>query len=156
VFTEHQGVENMKIHRIDHVGVIVNDLPAAKAFFLDFGLEVQGEGELEGGWLDQIVGLNDVKTAFVFLGMPDGQANLELIKYYRPSDENDLQQPLANTLGIRHIAFVVEDIEAIVAKLKKKGQEIFGEIQNYEDSYKLCYVRGPEGIILELAEQIEK
>ncbi|HEX9388252.1 MAG TPA: VOC family protein [Anaerolineales bacterium] len=146
----------MKIRRIDHVGIIVEDLPAAKAFFLDFGLEVQGEGELEGEWLDQIVGLTDVKTAFVFLGMRDGQTNLELIKYYRPSDERDIQQPLANTLGIRHIAFIVEDIEAIVAKLKKKGQEIFGEIQSYEDSYKLCYVRGPEGIILELAEQIEK
>jgi catechol 2,3-dioxygenase-like lactoylglutathione lyase family enzyme len=146
----------MKISKIDHVGIIVNDLSAAKAFFLDFGLEVQGEGELEGKLLDQIVGLDDVNTAFVFLGPPDSQANLELIKYYRPSDENEFQQPLANTLGIRHIAFVVEDIEAVVAKLKKKGQEIFGEIQNYEDSYKLCYVRGPEGIILELAEQIEK
>jgi catechol 2,3-dioxygenase-like lactoylglutathione lyase family enzyme len=141
----------MKLHRIDHVGVIVNDLPAAKAFFLDFGLEVQGEGE----WLDQIVGLNDVKTAYVFLGMPDGQANLELIKYYRPPGEKELPQPLANTLGIRHIAFVVDDIEAVVAKLKEQGKEVFGEIQNYENMYKLCYIRGPEGIILELAEQIK-
>jgi catechol 2,3-dioxygenase-like lactoylglutathione lyase family enzyme len=146
----------MKISKIDHVGIIVNDLSAAKAFFLDLGLEVQGQGELEGKWLDQIVGLDDVKTAYVFLQMPDGQANLELIKYYRPSDENEFQQPLANTLGIRHIAFVVEDIEAVVAKLKTKGQEVFGEIQSYEESYKLCYLRGPEGIILELAEQIEK
>ena len=146
----------MKISKIDHVGIIVNDLSAAKAFFLDLGLEVQGEGELEGKWLDQIVGLDDVKTAYVFLQMPDGQANLELIKYYRPSDENEFQQPLANTLGIRHIAFVVEDIEAVVAKLKTKGEEIFGEIQNYEESYKLCHVRGPEGMILELAEQMEK
>ncbi len=146
----------MKIHRIDHVGVIVNDLPAAKAFFLDLGLDVQGEGELEGEWLDQIVGLNDVKTAFVFLRMPGGQTNLELIKYYTPSDENGIQRPLANILGIRHIAFVVEDIEAVVAKLKTKGEEIFGEIQNYEESYKLCHVRGPEGMILELAEQMEK
>jgi catechol 2,3-dioxygenase-like lactoylglutathione lyase family enzyme len=145
----------MKIHRIDHVGVIVNDLPAAKAFFLDFGLEVQGEGELEGEWLDQIVGLNDVKTGFVFFGMPDGQANLELIKYYRPSDERGIQQVSANTLGIRHIAFVVDDIEAVVAKLKEQGKEVFGEIQNYENMYKLCYVRGPEGMILELAEQIK-
>jgi len=142
--------------RIDHVGVIVNDLPAAKAFFLDLGLDVQGEGELEGEWLDQIVGLNDVKTAFVFLRMPGGQTNLELIKYYTPSDENGIQRPLANILGIRHIAFVVEDIEAVVAKLKTKGEEIFGEIQNYEESYKLCHVRGPEGMILELAEQMEK
>ena len=87
--------------------------------------------------------------------MPDGQANLKLIKFYTPSDEKDIQQPFANTLGIRHIAYLVEDIEAVVAKLKKKGTEIFSEIQNYEDSYKLCYIRGPEGIILELAEQIK-
>ncbi|MDQ2715851.1 MAG: VOC family protein [Chloroflexota bacterium] len=145
----------MKIHRIDHVGVIVRDLSAAKAFFLDFGLEVQGEGELEGELLDQVTGLNDVKTAIVMLGTPDGQANIELIKFYRPSDEKDIQQSFANTLGIRHIAFAVEDIEAIVAKLKKKGTEIFSEIQTYENEYKLCYVRGPEGIILELAEQIK-
>jgi catechol 2,3-dioxygenase-like lactoylglutathione lyase family enzyme len=145
----------MKIHRIDHVGVIVNDLPAAKAFFLDFGLEVQGEGELQGEWLDQIVGLKHVKTAYVFLRMPDGGANIELIKFYTPPDENGIQQAFANTLGIRHIAFVVEDIEAVVAKLKKKSAEIFSEVQHYEDSYKLCYVRGPEGIILELAEQIK-
>jgi catechol 2,3-dioxygenase-like lactoylglutathione lyase family enzyme len=145
----------MKIHRIDHVGVIVSDLPAAKAFFLDFGLEVQGEGELEGELLDQVTGLNDVKTAVVMLGTPDGQANIELIKFYTPSDEKDIQQSFANTLGIRHIAFAVEDIEAIVAKLKKKGTEIFSEIQTYENEYKLCYVRGPEGIILELAEQIK-
>lgn len=145
----------MKIHRIDHVGVIVNDLPAAKEFFLDFGLELLGEGELEGEWLDQIVGLNAVKTAYVMLRTPDGEANIELVKFYMPSDEKGMQRPLANTLGIRHIAFAVEDIEAIVAKLKKKGAELFGEIQNYENAYKLCYVRGPEGIILELAEQIK-
>jgi catechol 2,3-dioxygenase-like lactoylglutathione lyase family enzyme len=86
--------------------------------------------------------------------MPDGQAWIELVKFYTPSDEKDIQQPFANTLGIRHICFAVEDIEAIVAKLKKKGTEIFSEIQQYEKSYKLCYVRGPEGIILELAEKI--
>jgi catechol 2,3-dioxygenase-like lactoylglutathione lyase family enzyme len=86
---------------------------------------VQGEGELEREWLDQIVGLNDVKTAYVMLRMPDGQANLELVKFYTPSDERGIQQPFANTLGIRHIAFAVEDIEAVVAKLKKKGVEIF-------------------------------
>ncbi|QBD81139.1 VOC family protein [Ktedonosporobacter rubrisoli] len=145
----------MKIQRIDHVGVIVNDLAAAKAFFLDFGLEVLGEGEMEGKMLDRIVGLNDARTAFVMLGTSDGQANIELVKYYSPPDEQGIRPSLANTPGIRHIAFVVEDIEAIVAKLKKRGMEIFGEIQHFEGSYKLCYVRGPEGIILELAEQIK-
>lgn len=145
----------MKIHRIDHVGVVVNDLPAAKAFFLNLGLEVIGEAELEGEWLDRIVGLNNVKTASVMLRTPDGQTNLELAKFYTPSDERGIQQSSANTLGIRHIAFVVEDIEAVVTKLKKKGVEIFSEIQHYEEIYKLCYIRGPEGIILELAEQIK-
>lgn len=145
----------MKIHRIDHVGIIVNDLSAAKEFFLDFGLELQGEAELEGECVDQIVGLNSVKSAIAFLRTPDGGTSIELTKFYNPSDEQDIQKPFANTLGIRHIAFAVEDIEAIVAKLKKKGTEIFSDIQQYEASYKLCYVRGPEGIILELAEQIK-
>ena len=145
----------MKIHRIDHVGIIVNDLPAAKAFFLDFGLEMLGEGKVEGEWVERVVGLHDVKVAFVMLRTPDGEANIELVKFYKPSDEQGMQPSFANTLGIRHIAFAVEDIEAVVAKLKKKGTELFGEIQNYEDTYKLCYVRGPEGIILELAEKIK-
>ena len=89
--------------------------------------------------------------------MPDGQANqasIELVKYHTPPDENGIQQPLTNTLGIRHIAFAVEDIDAVVARLKEKGTETFSEIYDYEGTYKLCYVRGPEGIILELAEQI--
>jgi catechol 2,3-dioxygenase-like lactoylglutathione lyase family enzyme len=145
----------MKIHRIDHVSINVNDLAAAKAFFLDLGLEVQGEDELEGEWLGKLIGLKGVKTGVVFFRTPDGEASIELVKYYSPSDEKGIQQTFANTLGIRHIAFVVEDIEAIVAKLKKKGTEIFGEIYNYENIYKLCYVRGPEGIIIELAEEIK-
>jgi len=89
------------------------------------------------------------------LRTPDGEANIELVKFYTPSDEKGIQRSLANTLGIRHIAFAVEDIEAIVAELKRKGIETFGEIVNYDNAYKLCYVRGPEGIILELAEQIK-
>jgi catechol 2,3-dioxygenase-like lactoylglutathione lyase family enzyme len=145
----------MKIQRIDHVGINVNDLAEAKAFFLDFGFEVQWEGEMGGELLETVVGLRGAKTSVVMIGLPDGQMNLELIKYHTPTDKRDIQQPFANTLGIRHIAFVVDDIEATVAKLKKKGVEIFSEIQNYEDTYKLCYIRGPEGIILELAEQIK-
>lgn len=145
----------MKIHRIDHVCINVNDLSAAKDFFVDLGLEVQGEAELEGGWLGQLIGLHGVKTALVFMKTADGETSIELVKYHTPADENGIQPSFANTLGIRHIAFVVEDIEAIVAKLKKKGSEIFSEVYRYEDSYKLCYFRGPEGIILELAEQIK-
>ncbi|MEK4759546.1 VOC family protein [Viridibacillus sp. FSL E2-0187] len=162
----------MKIHRIDHVGIIVNDLPAAKEFFLDFGLEMIGEGKVEGEWverMERLMGLQDVKEEvamlrtpkgdanieLVMLRTPEGDANIELVKFHTPSDENGIQRPLANTLGIRHIAFAVEDIEALVTKLTKKGTELIGEIQNYENAYKLCYVRGPEGIILELAEEIK-
>jgi catechol 2,3-dioxygenase-like lactoylglutathione lyase family enzyme len=145
----------MKIHRIDHVGIIVNDLPATKAFFLVLGLEVLGETEVNGEWVERIIGLNDVRETVVMLGMPEGQATLELIKFHTPSDEKGIQQSSANTLGIRHIAFAVEDIEAVVAKLKKNGAELIGAIQNYKNAYKLCYVRGPEGIILELAEQLK-
>jgi catechol 2,3-dioxygenase-like lactoylglutathione lyase family enzyme len=144
----------MKVQRIDHVSVNVNDLPAAKAFFLDLGLELQGEGTMEGALLDRLVGLKDAKTAFAWFRAPDGQAAIELVTYHVPTDEHGLQPSSANTLGIRHIAFAVEDIEAIVATLKEKGTETFSEIQDYEGLYKLCYVRGPEGMILELAEQI--
>jgi catechol 2,3-dioxygenase-like lactoylglutathione lyase family enzyme len=145
----------VKVRKIDHVGIIVNDLAAAKAFFLDFGLELQGEGEMEGESLDKIVGLNNVKTGYAYLQTPDGEANIELIHFYRPSGEKELDQPLANTHGIRHIAFVVEDIEAIVEKVKKHGAELVGSVYNYENTYKLCYIRGPEGIILELAEPLK-
>ncbi|MBS4539463.1 VOC family protein [Clostridium sp. D2Q-11] len=144
----------MKIRRIDHVGIIVNDLPAAKAFFLDFGLEMLGEGEVEGEWVERIIGLQNVKEEVVMLRMPDGDTNIELVKFHTPLDEKGIQCPLANTLGIRHIAFAVDDIEALVTKLKKKGAGLIGEIQNYKNAYKLCYIRGPEGIILELAEEI--
>jgi len=144
----------MKVQRIDHVSVNVNDLPAAKAFFLDLGLELHGEGALEGVWLERLFGLKDAKTSFAWFRAPDGQVSIELVTYHRPSDENGLQPSSANTLGIRHIAFAVEDIEGVVATLKEKGTDTFSEIQDYEGTYKLCYVRGPEGMILELAEQI--
>jgi catechol 2,3-dioxygenase-like lactoylglutathione lyase family enzyme len=144
----------MKIHRIDHVGIVVNDLAAVKAFFLDLGFEMMGEGEVEGEWVERIIGLRGVKEKVAMLRTPDGEANIELVQFYTPLDENGIQYPLANTLGIRHIAFAVEDIEALIAKMKTNGAELIGEIQNYESAYKLCYVRGPEGIILELAEQI--
>jgi catechol 2,3-dioxygenase-like lactoylglutathione lyase family enzyme len=146
----------MKVRRIDHVGIIVNDLAAAKAFFLALGLEMMGEGEVEGEWAERIIGLQDVKAEIVMLRTPDGETNIELSQFHSPTDENGIQRSLANTLGIRHITFVVEDLEAIVAKLKKNGAELVGEIQTYENTYKLCYLRGPEGIILELAEELEQ
>jgi catechol 2,3-dioxygenase-like lactoylglutathione lyase family enzyme len=154
------------------VGIIVNDLPAVKAFFLDFGLEILREGKVEGEWvgrMERIIAIQDEKEEvaplqtpdddayidIVMLRTPNGDANIELVKFHTPSDENGIQRPLANSLGIQHIAFAVEDIETLVTKLIKKGAELIGEIQNYENAYKLCFVRGPEGIVLELAEEIK-
>ena len=145
----------MKINKIDHIGVIVDDLPAAKEFFLDFGLEVQGEADMEGKLVDNLLGLNNVKTSIVMMRPPGGETSIELIKFHSPSDEKGVQHHAMYTLGIRHIAFLVEDLEALLTKLKAKGAEVLGEIQIYENSYKLCYVRGPEGIILDLNERIK-
>lgn len=144
----------MKVRRIDHIGVIVEDFDAATAFFVSLGLDVEGELEFDGGFVDRLTGLDGVKTRFAFMRVPGAETGIELITFLTPVDERGVQPSSANTLGIRHIAFLVEEIEAIVAKLKANGAELVGELQQYEDSYKLCYVRGPEGIIVELAEQL--
>jgi catechol 2,3-dioxygenase-like lactoylglutathione lyase family enzyme len=146
---------HMRLNHIDHVGINVNDLAAAKAFFIEFGLEVEAEWRAEGAWLDQIVGLDGVRTEAIMLLLPDGQTKLELVKYVAPADESGLQPALANAHGIRHIAIQVDDLEAVVARLKDKGMDVFGDIYNYEDTFKLVYCRGPEGIILELAEALK-
>jgi catechol 2,3-dioxygenase-like lactoylglutathione lyase family enzyme len=144
----------MKVRRIDHIGIIVNDLAAARDFFVAFGLVVHGEAQMEGALLDNLLGLDDAKTSFVTLGPPDGGATIELITFHHPANEQAAQRAPVNAVGIRHIAFLVEDIEATVAKLQALGAEPFSAVQRYEDSYKLCYMRGPEGIILDLAEEI--
>ena len=144
----------MKIKRIDHIGIVFDDLAAARAFFLDFGLEVVGEMDLESDLVDRVNAIGHVRTSIVHMRVPGGEAQLELIKYHTPADEHGIQPSFPNRLGIRHILFAVEDIEAIVARLKQRGTEFLSEIQNYENTYKLCYCRGPEGIILELAEKI--
>jgi catechol 2,3-dioxygenase-like lactoylglutathione lyase family enzyme len=144
----------MTLQRMDHVGIVVDDLAAATEFFVGLGLELQGEGGVEGRWVDRIVGLNGVRTELAMLQTPDGHGRLELVKFHSPSTQGDKRHAPANTRGIRHIAFVVEDIEAVVAGLRARGTELVGELERYEDIYRLCYVRGPEGIIIELAEQI--
>lgn len=144
----------MKMPRMDHVGVVVRDLAAAKSFFLALGLEVLGEADLAGAWVDRVVGLEGVTSTIVMLGAPDGQTAVELTAFSSPADEGAIQWPAANSVGIRHLAFAVDDIEAVLARLKQHGAEPFSEIQRYEDIYRLCYVRGPEGMIIELAERI--
>jgi catechol 2,3-dioxygenase-like lactoylglutathione lyase family enzyme len=140
---------------MDHIGVNVVDFDAAKEFFLDLGLELQGEGGVEGGLLDRVTALDDAKTSLAFFRVPGGQTSIELVKFHRPLDARGIQPSSANTLGLRHLSFAVDDVEGMVAKLRGKGWEPFSEIQNYEDTYKLCYIHGPEGIIVELAEELK-
>jgi len=144
----------MKIRHIDHVGINVEDLEAAKKFFTDLGFTVVGEAAMEGELVDRVTGLKDVKDDLVMLQAPDGQLNIELVKFHHPVDKAGIQPSPANTLGLRHLCFEVEGLDGIVATLEQKGHKLVGEIQTYENSWKLCYIRGPEGIILELAEKI--
>ncbi len=144
----------MKIRKIDHVGIVVDDLAAAKAFFLELGLEARGGGNLQDKAVGQIIGLDDVNVEFMYLSVPGGQGSLELIKFHAPLDERGIQKSSSNALGIRHIAFVVDDIEGVVAKLESSDAKLVGSIQDL-GGYKLCYIRGPEDIILELAEPIK-
>ena len=139
---------------MDHVGIVVEDLAAATEFFIGLGLELQGEGQVEGRWVDRIVGFEGVRAEIAMLRTPDGHGRLELSKFHSPSHHRGDSQAPANTPGIRHVSFLVEDIDSVVAGLRARGTELVGELERYEDSYLLCYVRGPEGIIIELAQQV--
>jgi catechol 2,3-dioxygenase-like lactoylglutathione lyase family enzyme len=139
---------------MDHVGIVVDDLAAAIEFFVALGLELQGEGLVEGRWVDRIVGLEGVRAQLAIVQTPDGHGRLELVKFHAPSSRREDRPAQANTPGIRHVTFAVDDIDAVVAGLRARGVELVGELERYEDSYRLCYVRGPEGIIIELAERI--
>jgi len=144
----------MTIQRMDHVGIVVDDLAAATEFFVELGLELQGEASVEGRSVDRVVGLEGVRAEIAMMQTPDGHGRVELAKFHSPSSQGDNRHAPANTPGIRHITFAVEDIDAVVAGLRARGAELVGELERYEDSYRLCYVRGPEGIIVELAERI--
>jgi catechol 2,3-dioxygenase-like lactoylglutathione lyase family enzyme len=144
----------MTIQRMDHVGVVVDDLPAAKAFFVELGLKLQGEWTVEGDLVDRIVGLEGVRAENAMVETPDGHGRLELTKFHAPEGRGGDRHAPANTPGIRHLTFAVDDLDAVVARLRALGAELVGEVERYEDSYRLCYLRGPEGIIVELAERI--
>lgn len=145
----------MTIQRMDHVGVVVDDLAAAVAFFVELGLEVdeEGSGSVEGQWVDLVVGLEGVRVDVVFVRTPDGHGRLELTNLHQPTALS-VESTAPNTLGIRRIRFAVDDIDDVVARLRAYGSELVGEVAQYKDKYRLCYVRGPEGIIVALAEEL--
>ena len=144
----------MTIQRMEHVGIVVDDLAAATAFFVELGLELQGEASVEGGWVDRIVGLEGVRSELAMLATPDGHGKIELAKFHAPSGPDGDPHAPANTPGLRHVLFAVDDIDDVVSRLQARGAELVGEVERYEDKYRLCYIRGPEGIIVELAEKL--
>ena len=145
----------MAIHRLDNIGVVVDDLAAATAFFVELGLELEGEATVEGPSVDQMLGLEGVRADIAMVRTPDGHSRLELTKFHAPalvSDEPDNAPP--NTLGLRRIMFAVDDIDDVIARLRTHGGELIGEVAQYEDLYRLCYLRGPGGMLVALAEQL--
>ena len=145
----------MAIQRMDHVSIIVEDLRAAIEFFKELGLEHRGNGSVEGDWVDRIVGLEGVHSELAMLRTPDGHSQLELVKFLSPPAVGGDREAPANALGLRHLAFAVDDVEDVVERLRAHGGELVGEIVRYRDSYLLCYVRGPEEVIVELAEPLD-
>jgi catechol 2,3-dioxygenase-like lactoylglutathione lyase family enzyme len=146
---------------MDHVGIIVEDLAGAIEFFVTLGLELEGKPmTVEGDWVDRVVGLEGVRSEIAMLRTPDGHGRVELAKFHSPSTSRgedrhgDERNAPANAPGIRHVTFAVDDLDAVLARLRSLGAELVGELERYEDVYRLCYIRGPEGIIVELAERI--
>jgi catechol 2,3-dioxygenase-like lactoylglutathione lyase family enzyme len=144
----------MTVQRLEHVGIVVDDLAAAIAFFVELGLELEGETLVEGRSVDRITGLDGVRADIAILRPPDGHGGLELVQFHTPTAAGAEPDAPANTPGIRHILFAVDDIEGVIARLRTHGAELVGELEQYGDSYRLCYVRGPQGIIVELAERL--
>jgi catechol 2,3-dioxygenase-like lactoylglutathione lyase family enzyme len=143
------------IKRMDHVSVVVDDLEAAKAFFAQLGMELEGEAPIEGRSVDRVNALDGVRVDIAMMRTPDGHGRLELTKFHSPTAVTaEPENALGNTLGLRSIMFAVDDIDAALAGLRTHGAELIGEVVQYEDSYRLCYVRGPAGIIVALAEEL--
>src|SRR5881398_3713290 len=140
----------MTLQRMDNVLIVVEDLEAAKAFFAELGMELEGETQVEGPWVDSTVGLDGVRSDIAMLRTPDGHGRIELSKFHTPPAISSELNPPVNRLGVGRIMFAVDNIEDVLARLQSRGAELIGELSRYEDQYLLCYIRGPEGVIIAL------
>ena len=144
----------MTLQRMDNVLIVVDDLEAAKAFFVELGMELEGETTVEGPSVDRLIGLQNVRATLALMRTPDGHGRIELDKFHTPEAIRPVPENVpVNALGIRRIMFAVDNIDDAVARLRAHGAALVGEMVQYEDTYRLCYIRGPEGIIVGLAEQ---
>jgi catechol 2,3-dioxygenase-like lactoylglutathione lyase family enzyme len=145
----------MALQRMDNVLIVVEDIDAVIAFFVELGMELEGKGPVEGRWVERVIGIDDVRQDVAMLRTPDGHGRIELAMFHRPAPirAEPVDAPV-NTLGIRRVMFAVDDIDDVVARLRGHGAELVGAVAQYEGVYRLCYVRGPEGIVVGLAEQL--
>jgi catechol 2,3-dioxygenase-like lactoylglutathione lyase family enzyme len=143
----------MTIQRMDNVAIVVDDLDAAVAFFTELGMELENRGDIEGVWADRTVGLDGIRSEIAMMRIPDGHGRLELTKYHAPAAV-DGGAAAPNTLGLHRVMFAVDDIDDTIARLRTHGAELLGDVADYEGVFRLCYLRGPAGIIVALAEQV--
>lgn len=148
--TEPRGA----LQRMDNVAIVVDDLAAAKAFFAELGMELEGEATLEGSAVDRLIGLSGVRTDIAMMRVPDGPGRIELTKYHTPESPDGGQPDPVNALGVHRVMFAVRDIGDVIDRLKPHGAELLGEMVRFEDSYRLAYLRGPAGVLVALAEQL--
>lgn len=145
----------MTVYRMDHVGFVVEDLAAAIAFFVELGLELEGEASVGGEWVDQLVGLDGVRADLAFVRTPDGHSRVELSTFHAPVATSTAPRAPVNTPGIPRLTFAVDAVDDVLDRLRAHGAELVGEVAQYENFYRYCYVRGPEGVIIGLVEKLD-
>jgi catechol 2,3-dioxygenase-like lactoylglutathione lyase family enzyme len=146
----------MTVKRMDNVGIVVEDIDAAIRFFAELGLELEGRGPIEGGWADGVTGLRDMRVEVAMMRTPDGHSRIELSRFLAPPVAADHRAAPVNALGYLRVMFTVQDIEDTLVRLRKCGAELVGKVVRYEDTYRLCYIRGPEGLLIGLAQELEQ
>ena len=147
--------DRMTVQRMDNVGIVVDDLPTTIAFFRELGLELEGQTVVEGEWAGRVTGLGDQRVEIAMMRTPDGHSRLELSRFLEPPVVSDHRNAPVNALGYLRVMFAVDDIDETLARLTKHGAELVsGEVVQYEDSYRLCYIRGPEGLLIGLAQEL--
>ena len=144
----------MTVHRMDHVGVVVEDLAAALAFFVELGLELEGEATVEGEWVDRLVGLEGVRADMAVLRTPDGHGRVELSTFHTPVATSAAPRAPVNTPGIPRLTFSVDAVDDVLDRLRAHGADLVGEVSQYGDVYRYCYVRGPAGVVIGLVEDL--
>src|SRR5919206_770456 len=144
----------MALQRMDNVGIVVDDLAATIDFFRELGLELEGQGTFEGDWAERVTGLRPMRVEIAMMRTPDGHSRLEISRFLSPPAVADHRNAPVNALGYLRVMFAVDDIDETLVRLRKRGAQLVGQVVQYEDAYRLCYIRGPEGLLIGLAEQL--